>query len=130
MDYCQRITIVSRNGSLEEQQRMAELRQLIMEKLQAEACDSGIQCYWEQRLQDASEESSNPVEAQLPLSERQRQIAELLCAHHSIKKIAAQLHISENTVKKHVQNMKKELQITESGLDFVYELQNRWKGGK
>ncbi|WP_068618165.1 LuxR C-terminal-related transcriptional regulator [Paenibacillus tuaregi] len=129
MDYCQRITIVSRNGSIEEQRQMAELRQIIKDKLQTATCDTEIQCYWEQRLQDTAEENYVLSEVTLPLSGRQRQIAELLCAHHSIKKIAAQLHISEHTVKKHIQNMKKELQITGSGLDFVYELQKRWKGG-
>lgn len=56
------------------------------------------------------------------LSKRQWEIAVLLCKHYSVKRIADKLHISENTVKKHVQNMKKTLQIDATGPDFVYQL--------
>ncbi|MCY9662429.1 LuxR C-terminal-related transcriptional regulator [Paenibacillus chondroitinus] len=54
------------------------------------------------------------------LSERQRQIAEMLCNHYSIKRIAEELYVSVNTVKKHIQNMKKVLNIDVSGADFIY----------
>jgi DNA-binding NarL/FixJ family response regulator len=56
------------------------------------------------------------------LSERQRQIACMLCEHYSVKRIAEELFVSENTVKKHIQNIKKALQIDHSGADFVYTL--------
>jgi len=57
------------------------------------------------------------------LSERQRQIAEMLCNHYSIKRIASELFVSVNTVKKHIQNMKKALNTDLSGADFIYVLQ-------
>lgn len=59
------------------------------------------------------------------LSERELEISQMLCANLSVRKIAGRLHISENTVKKHIQNIKKTLGIRVNGLDFVYELQGR-----
>ncbi|MFC6452583.1 MULTISPECIES: response regulator transcription factor [Paenibacillus] len=56
------------------------------------------------------------------LSERQHQIAVMLCNHYSIKKIANECCVSENTVKKHMQNIKKTLEIECSGADFIYTL--------
>ncbi|OPH58403.1 hypothetical protein BC351_23930 [Paenibacillus ferrarius] len=56
------------------------------------------------------------------LSERQTQVAELLCNHYSVKKIANILYVSENTVKKHAQNIKKVLEIDQSRTDFIYTL--------
>ncbi|MBD0383540.1 response regulator transcription factor [Paenibacillus sedimenti] len=139
MDYRQRITIVCQTSTEREERVMAELRQLIMDKLQNGADDAAIRCYWEQQLDETAERYGQKTEEdrigvditgqKLPLSERQREIVELLCAHHSVKKIAGLLHISENTVKKHVQNIKRELAIKESGLDFVYELLSKLKGG-
>ncbi|UFJ39452.1 helix-turn-helix transcriptional regulator [Brevibacillus humidisoli] len=59
------------------------------------------------------------------LSERQRQVAGMLCRHYSVKRIAETLFVSEHTVKKHIQNMKKALGIEASGADFVYQLQQK-----
>jgi DNA-binding NarL/FixJ family response regulator len=56
------------------------------------------------------------------LSSRQQQIAAMLCGHYSIKRIAGELCVSENTVKKHIQNIKKALEIDKSGADFIYVL--------
>lgn len=56
------------------------------------------------------------------LSERQREIAFMLCDHYSIKRIAGVIYVSENTVKKHVQNIKKALDIKCSGADFIFTL--------
>lgn len=68
------------------------------------------------------------------LSNRQQQIAAMLCGHYSIKRIAGELYVSENTVKKHIQNMKKALEIEKSGADFIYVLkqmlQNRGEAAK
>lgn len=65
------------------------------------------------------------------LSDRQQQIAAMLCEHYSIKRIAGELYVSENTVKKHIQNMKKALEIDKSGADFIYVLkQLLQRGGK
>ncbi|MGM0884115.1 MAG: response regulator transcription factor [Bacillota bacterium] len=64
------------------------------------------------------------------LSSRQQQIAAMLCGHYSIKRIAGELYVSENTVKKHIQNMKKALGSDKSGADFIYVLkQMLQKGG-
>ncbi|WP_159885898.1 helix-turn-helix transcriptional regulator [Paenibacillus puerhi] len=60
--------------------------------------------------------------ALVKLSERQREIAFMLCNHYSIKKIASAFYVSENTVKKHIQNIKKALEIEGSGADFIYTL--------
>ncbi|MEI7025529.1 response regulator transcription factor [Paenibacillus sp. y28] len=56
------------------------------------------------------------------LSERQREIAIMLCNHYSVRKIAKAFYVSENTVKKHVQNIKKTLEIEDSGADFIFSL--------
>jgi DNA-binding NarL/FixJ family response regulator len=65
------------------------------------------------------------------LSERQRQIAAMLCEHYSIKRIAGELYVSENTVKKHIQNIKKALEIDKSGADFIFVLKQKLqRGGK
>lgn len=59
------------------------------------------------------------------LSTRQQEIAMLLASNYSVQKIAKQLFISENTVRKHVQNIKKLLGIHESGIDLIYALKGR-----
>lgn len=65
----------------------------------------------------------------ISLSERQRQIAEMLCNHYSIKRIADELFVSVNTVKKHIQNMKKALDIEVSGADFIYTVKQMLQKG-
>jgi len=60
--------------------------------------------------------------ALMKLSERQREIAFMLCNYYSIKRIAGVIYVSENTVKKHVQNIKKALGIECSGTDFIFTL--------
>jgi DNA-binding NarL/FixJ family response regulator len=59
------------------------------------------------------------------LSVRQQEIAMLLSANYSVQKIAKQLFVSENTIRKHIQNIKKILGIHESGIDFIYALRSR-----
>ncbi|MDQ0916528.1 LuxR C-terminal-related transcriptional regulator [Paenibacillus sp. V4I5] len=59
------------------------------------------------------------------LSVRQQEITILLAANYSVQKIAKQLFLSENTVRKHIQNIKKILGIHESGVDFIYALKSR-----
>lgn len=58
------------------------------------------------------------------LSVRQQEIAILLAANYSVQKIAKQLFLSENTIRKHIQNIKKILGIHESGVDFIYSLKS------
>jgi DNA-binding NarL/FixJ family response regulator len=83
--------------------------------------------YWEDEGDEGDEaRQEQPVfNDAAGLSKRQLEIATLLCNRHSVKKIADQLHISEHTVKKHIQNMKKTLQIEESGIDFLYALNEK-----
>ena len=69
---------------------------------------------------------SDPMSA---LSGRQRQIADMLCAHYSIKRISSELFVSVNTVKKHIQNMKRALKVESSGADFIYLLNRLMQGG-
>jgi DNA-binding NarL/FixJ family response regulator len=73
---------------------------------------------------DPEEEPAPGQDAALPaaLSSRQQQIAAMLCGHYSIKRIAEELYVSENTVKKHIQNMKKAIGSDKSGADFIYVL--------
>lgn len=59
------------------------------------------------------------------LSVRQQEVAILLAANYSVQKIAKQLFLSENTVRKHIQNIKKVLGIHETGVDFIYALKSR-----
>ncbi|MOA00871.1 Spore germination protein GerE [compost metagenome] len=73
--------------------------------------------------------AAGQLRAHSPLSERQQQVAELLCRNYSVKRIAAALFVSENTVKKHIQNMKKALKIEASGADFIYQLQQLMQSG-
>ncbi|WP_433946643.1 response regulator transcription factor [Paenibacillus sp. SN-8-1] len=128
----QRLIVECLTITPEEQSLMDELRRLIVEKLSSSEGQGSIHIVWENEdhqgvqhssSQDAS--ASYPLENSVPLSLRQREIASLVCSHYSVRKIAATLHISENTVKKHIQNIKKALEISESGPDFVYELQIR-----
>ncbi len=82
-----------------------------------------IKMYW---VSEAEVDSRAAAQAsELPLSKRQWEIAVLLCKHYSVKRIADSLYISENTVKKHIQNIKKTLEIDASGADFLYQLYER-----
>jgi DNA-binding NarL/FixJ family response regulator len=64
------------------------------------------------------------------LSGRQLEVAELLCRHYSIRRIAEELYISVNTVKKHIQNIKKALSIEQTGGDFVFLLAEKLRGSR
>ncbi|MFD0589254.1 response regulator transcription factor [Paenibacillus sp. GCM10027627] len=70
---------------------------------------------------ELDEENARWLEHPL-LTERQCKIVQLLIQHYSTKRIADQMYISENTVKKHIQNIKKSLNMTSSGHDFVFEM--------
>lgn len=59
------------------------------------------------------------------LSERQRQVAELLASHHSLKEIAIELGITESAVNKHISALKRVLSASThrqiiAALDFGY----------
>ncbi|RUT35895.1 LuxR family transcriptional regulator [Paenibacillus zeisoli] len=125
----QRLIVESLTRTQEEQRMMDELQRMIVEKLRSTEGQASIHIIWENEGQEERPLSShaasgtNPIGNAVPLSIRQREIASLVCSHYSVRKIATTLHISENTVKKHIQNIKRVLEITESGPDFVYELQ-------
>ncbi|MNE30986.1 Bacterial regulatory protein, luxR family [compost metagenome] len=126
----QRLIVESLMRTQEEQSLMDELQRLIVEKLSSSEGQASIHIIWENEVQQAEQQlpphaasESHALANQVPLSIRQREIASLVCSHYSVRKIAAALHISENTVKKHIQNIKKTLEINESGPDFIYELQ-------
>ncbi len=73
----------------------------------------------------AAAANDKPLNHHPLLSERQLQIAILLCQHYSVKRMAEALYVSENTIKKHIQNIKKALELQSSGADFVYELKQK-----
>jgi DNA-binding NarL/FixJ family response regulator len=115
---------------------MAELQRMIIGKLAGKDGRAAVTISWERKVEAGMEQgqleysmSTPPVAAagftSRRLSGRELEISRMLCANHSVRKIAGQLHISENTVKKHIQNIKRTLGIRENGLDFVYELRSR-----
>ena len=104
---------------------MAELQQLIMDRLAIMNAHAVVTFSWENRVEAAREQGTIAEPARHTLSGRQLEIALLLCKHQSIRKIAGQLHITENTVKKHIQNIKRAYGLHATGLDFLYELQSK-----
>ncbi|USB31591.1 LuxR C-terminal-related transcriptional regulator [Paenibacillus sp. YPG26] len=128
----QRLIVESLRRTQEEQSLMDELQRLILEKLSSTDGHASIHIIWDHEEQEEGQQvpfqaanGPNSQTTTVPLSMRQMEIARLVCSHYSVRRIAAALHISENTVKKHIQNIKKTLEINESGSDFVYELRNK-----
>lgn len=116
--------------------KLADLHLEVMEQVMrlgiSEYVKVTFECNGACQENDPSEEPLPDQAAALPaaLSSRQQQIAAMLCGHYSIKRIAGELYVSENTVKKHIQNMKKTLGSDKSGADFIYVLkQMLQKGG-
>lgn len=127
--------------------KLIELHRMVVEQTMRLNLDEYVRITWEldgaegrdtkpgeaagmQRNRGEARESprrqNDPISA---LSSRQRQIADMLCAHYSIKRISSELFVSVNTVKKHIQNMKKALKIESSGADFIYLLSRFMQGG-
>jgi Response regulator containing a CheY-like receiver domain and an HTH DNA-binding domain len=107
---------------------MAELQQLIIDKLTVMDGHAIVTFSWESGTAEEQGQKQYAEPGRHTLSGRQLEIALLLCKHHSIRKIASQLHITDNTVKKHIQNIKRAYRLRSTGLDFLYELQNRLNG--
>lgn len=107
---------------------MAELQQMVIDKLTELDSHTVVTLSWE-KGREAGWDAGMPDIAdgvqQHTLSGRQLEIAMLLFRHFSIRKIANELHISENTVKKHIQNIKRMYGLRSTGLDFLYELQGK-----
>lgn len=67
---------------------------------------------WPQGVTPAQEGRAGTLASRFGLSERERQIAELVAAGRSNAEIGAELFISENTVKKHAGSLYRKLGIT------------------
>jgi two-component system, NarL family, nitrate/nitrite response regulator NarL len=60
------------------------------------------------------------------LTPREREILELVAAHHSNKEIAARLVISEFTVKNHLKNILSKLNVRSRGQAAAYSMARGW----
>ncbi|WP_372630898.1 response regulator transcription factor [Cohnella sp.] len=117
--------------------KLIELHRMVVEQTMRLNINEYVRITWE--LDGAESGEAPPGEAggllrnqgdpMSALSGRQRQIADMLCAHYSIKRISSELFVSVNTVKKHIQNMKRALRVESSGADFIYLLNRLMQGG-
>ncbi|XID91655.1 response regulator transcription factor [Paenibacillaceae bacterium WGS1546] len=113
--------------------KLIELYRFVVDQAVRLEIDEYVRITWEldgggePSEREESESSPGAIRA---LSRRQRQIATMLCDHYSIKRIAGELFVSVNTVKKHIQNMKRALEVETSGADFIYELNRLRQGGR
>lgn len=131
-----RLTIDSSVNDETGRAKLADLHLRVMEQVMrlgiSEYVKVTLECNGACQDNDPAEEPLLSHDGAFPatLSNRQQQIAAMLCGHYSIKRIAEELYVSENTVKKHIQNMKKALGSDKSGADFIYVLkQTLQKGG-
>ncbi|WP_028591546.1 response regulator transcription factor [Paenibacillus massiliensis] len=130
------LTVASSAGNEREREELAELHSIIMNWVIQMNIRDCIQVKMEYEAVDQEAlpvaaatripQSAGPAES-VVLSGRQLEIAELLCRHYSIRRIAEELYISVNTVKKHIQNIKKTLCIEQTGGDFVFLLAEKLK---
>ncbi|WP_018885497.1 response regulator transcription factor [Paenibacillus massiliensis] len=130
------LTVASSAGNEREREELAELHSIIMNWVIQMNIRDCIQVKMEYEAVDQealpvaattrNPQSTGPAES-VVLSGRQLEIAELLCRHYSIRRIAEELYISVNTVKKHIQNIKKTLCIEQTGGDFVFLLAEKLK---
>ncbi|MFC5652656.1 response regulator transcription factor [Paenibacillus solisilvae] len=132
-----RLTIDSSSTDDLDRAKLAELHQIVVDQVMRLEINEYVKVTLEYEgslrspgaVTKPDEKDSGKAGIRNALSERQRQIAELLCNHYSITRIAADLFVSVNTVKKHIQNMKKALEIDASGADFIYVLKQMMEGG-
>lgn len=125
------LTVASSADNERGREELVELHSLIMNWVVQKNIRDGIQVKMEYVAAD-QEPFSGMADAQRSLSERnaastvlsgrQLEIAWLLCRHYSSRRIADELYISVNTVKKHIQNIKKTLCMEQVGDDFVFLL--------
>ncbi|WP_179281187.1 response regulator transcription factor [Paenibacillus sp. XY044] len=130
------LTVASSADNDREREELAELHSFIMSQVVRMNIGDFVQLTLEyvtadQDHQPRAMDMAGPRPGERPepaaLSGRQLEIAELLCRHYSIRRIAEELYISVNTVKKHMQNIKKALCLEQAGGDFVYLLSERLK---
>lgn len=127
-----RLTIDSHVKDEREHAKLAELHQMVVSHVMSLDLRECVKVTMEYDLAATAESADSTDDDALvwtALSERQRQIAKMLCHHYSVKRIADELYVSVNTVKKHIQNMKKALNLELSGADFIYALQQMMKQG-
>ncbi|GAB6930870.1 hypothetical protein JCM10914A_48530 [Paenibacillus sp. JCM 10914] len=129
-----RLTVGSSADTESVHEELTELHNMIMKRIMHMKISDCVQVTMEYV---AAEPEYLPVNKEAPahwpaeasegvvLSGRQLEIAEMLCQHYSIKRIASELYISVNTVKKHMQNIKKALNLEQAGGDFVYLLSEK-----
>ncbi|MFB5761377.1 response regulator transcription factor [Paenibacillus medicaginis] len=133
------LTVASSVSNEREREELAELHRIIMNWVVQMNIRDCIQVKMEYVAADDQEAFPVIASPRSPQSEedsksaalsgRQLEIAELLCRHYSIRRIAEELYISVNTVKKHIQNIKKTLCIEQTGGDFVFLLAEKLQGG-
>ncbi|MUG66930.1 hypothetical protein GNP94_13040 [Paenibacillus campinasensis] len=125
------LTVASSSDHERERQELAELHSMIMNRVVHMNIRDSVQVTMEYVVADSDGDSASSDSVGLELaarhdlanlSARQLEIAVLLCRHYSIRKIAEELYISINTVKKHIQNIKKALCLEEAGDEFVFLL--------
>ncbi|MCU6793990.1 helix-turn-helix transcriptional regulator [Paenibacillus sp. WQ 127069] len=138
-----KLTVDSHIHNVKENEKLAVLHSMILREVSALDFSDKVVITWESIVSSQPDKAEQLVAAAAEvgvshppvghplykLSERQRQVAELLCSHYSVKKIANILYVSENTVKKHSQNIKKALEIEQSGTDFIYTLKQMIDNG-
>lgn len=121
----QKITIEWMLETEEDRQRCIEFRKILLNNIANLEDSTKVNVYWVNENKDESLSDSNGRDAQQSfenLSKREREVTKLLCKNHSIKRISEQLFISENTVKKHIQNIKNKLELKDNGMELVFQL--------
>jgi DNA-binding NarL/FixJ family response regulator len=121
----QKITIEWMLETEEDRQRCIEFRKILLNNIANLEDSTKVNVYWVNENKDESLSNSigRNAKPQLEnLSRREREVTYLLCENHSIKRIAEQLFISENTVKKHIQNIKGKLELKDNGMELVFQL--------
>lgn len=125
-----RLTIDSSVSTKEETELMNSLHNLIVNEVLIMNLSERVKVLLEvdPTALKAEPTEDYPEQEQLPisrLSQRQQQVVALLCNHYSVKRISSELFLSDNTVKKHIQNIKRVLGIEQSGAEFIYLLKNK-----
>jgi DNA-binding NarL/FixJ family response regulator len=125
-----RLTIDSSVCTEQEREILASLHSLIVKEVSTMKLSEHVKVLLEMDPADTKvysglEYSGHEEHSISKLSKRQRQVVDMLYNHYSVKRIASELFVSENTVKKHIQNIKKTLKIEQSGSDFIYVLKNK-----
>lgn len=125
-----RLTIDSSVSTKEETEMINSLHCLIVNEVSTMNMSGRVQILLEvdptsvkdQPTADYPELEQQPISK---LSQRQQQVVAMLCNHYSVKRISSELFLSDNTVKKHIQNIKKVLGMEQSGSDFIYMLKKK-----